>query len=112
MSRSRRKSQFVTDNHGHNFRRKFMKKYSNKSLRSRLKNSDELMQGSEFKKHFESWDICDYKYFWSKEDAIDTYYRRIHENGKYGGVNRSWFARRYPTLNDWLKYYYKTVVYK
>lgn len=112
MSRSRRRSQFVTDNHGHNFRRRFMKRYSNKSIRNKLKSSDELMQGSEFKKHFESWDICDYKYFWSIEDAIDTYYKRIRDDEKYGGINRNRFLRRYPTLEDWLKYYYKTVVYK
>ena len=109
MSRSRRKSQFVTDNHGHNLRRKFMKRYSNKSLRSRLKNSDELMQGAEFKKHFESCAICDYRYFWSKEDAIDTYYRILQEEKKYG---KSWFTRKYHTLDDWLSYYYKCVVYK
>ena len=111
MSRSRKKSQFVTDNHGRNIRRKFMKRYMNKSLRNKLKNSDELLQGSEYKKHSESYDICDYRYFWSLKDAIETYHRRIRDEEKYSG-NFSWFKKRYPTIESWIKYYNKIVVYK
>lgn len=106
MSRSRKKSTYVTDNHGHNIRRKFMKKYSNKSLRNRLKNNDEVLQGMSYKKHFESYDICDYRWYWTESQAINDYIDRVN------GDTTGWFVRRYPTLRSWLKYYRKCVVYK
>ena len=109
MSRSRKKSTFVTDNHGRGEGRRFMKRYSNKSFRNKLKNSDELIQGSQYKKHFESYDICDYKWYWSEDMAIDDYNRRIEEGRKSGWI---WFEKRYPTLKSWMKYYRKCVVYK
>ncbi len=102
MSRSRKKSTFVTDNHGHNLRRKFMKRYYNKSLRNSLKNNDELLQGNSYRKYSDSWNICDYRWYWSEENAIKEYY------SKHG----DWFYKKYPTLDSWLKYYNKIVVYK
>ena len=102
MSRSRRKSTFVVDNHGHNLRRRFFKKYYNKSLRNRLKNNDEVLAGNSYRKLSDSWNICDYRWYWSERMAIEEYYS---EHG-------SWFYKRYPTVESWIKHYRKSVVYK
>lgn len=106
MSRSYKHSPYVVDNHSHNIRRKFMKRYVNKSLRNKLNNSDELIQGSEYKKHFDSWNICDYRWYWSENDAVNDYYDRIDDD------RDRWFMKHYPTLESWIKYYRKCVVYK
>ena len=104
MSRSREKSTFVTDNYGHTLRRRFMKKYSNRVLRRTLGNSDELLQGSIYKRHFDSWDICDFRWYWSEEMATKEYNEFVRRF--------DWFKKRYPTLESYIKHYRKSVVYK
>jgi len=109
MSRSYKHNPWVTDNHDRNLRRQFMKRYSNKSIRNKLKNSDELVQGTDYKKHFNSYRICDYRWYWSKDMAIKYYNERIEDGRKYGFTR---FEKKYPTLESWLKYYKKKVIYK
>ena len=52
MSRSFKKSPVITDK---NY--KWAKKDANKKMR---KNND-IIDGNNYKKHYNSWDICDYK---------------------------------------------------
>ena len=104
MSRSYKHSSFVVDNKGHNLRRRYFKRYHNKAIRNKLNNSDELMQGSIHKKYTNSWDICDYRWYWSEEQAVIDYYQRYNEQW--------WFRENYPTLEDWLKHYNKEMRYK
>ena len=111
MSRSYRKNTFVVDRHGRNIRRKFFKRYHNKSLRNLLKNVDYSVNNSSHKKYTDSWGICDYRWYWSKKDAISEYYNMIH-NEHINPVRYSWFFRKYPTLKSWLKNYNKQVIYK
>lgn len=99
MSRSYYKTPYVVDRNS----KRRMKKVASRITRRKLNNSDELLQGSKYKRHFESWDICDFRWYWSEEDAIKHYYSHRR---------RSWFYEEYPTLEDWLKYYRKGVVYK
>ena len=49
----------------------------------------------------ESWDICDYRWRMTREDAIHWYkYYSNYEASAY-------FKKRYPTLEAWLKYWDK-----
>lgn len=109
MSRSYRHTPYITDSHGRNERRRYFKRYYNHSIRNKLRNSDELIQGSDYKKHCCSYDICDYRWYWSEDRAIQDYYRRL-EDEKRSGLR--WFTDRYPTLESWLHYYKKEVYYK
>ena len=106
MSRSYKKSSYVTDNtkKGRKSGRSYMKRYVNRSLRNKLKSNDELLKGSFHKKYFNSYDICDYKYYWSKSDAIRDYYN-FYSSYEY-------FRKRYPTLEDYLKQHRKSVIDK
>lgn len=109
MSRSYKYNTYVTDNHGKNLRRRYFKRYYNHSLRNKLKNSDELIQGSDYKKHCNSYTICDYRWYWSEDMAIDDYYERLKDEERSG---LQWFTDRYPTLESWLKYWRKCVKWK
>jgi hypothetical protein len=42
--------------------KKFYKKYANKKIRRKQLNED-IPDGSSYRKLFESWDICDYRFF-------------------------------------------------
>ena len=99
MSRSYKHSSFVVDNKGHNLRRRYFKRYHNKSIRNKLKNSDELIQGSRHKRYTNSWDICDYRWYWSEEQATIDYYRDY--------PNWNYVRDKYPTLESWLIQYKK-----
>jgi len=57
MSRSRRKP-WVVDGYKGSKRKQFFKRYSNKQIR---KIKDVISNGKAFKKHTDSYDICDYK---------------------------------------------------
>ena len=111
MSRSYKHNPFITDRHGNNIRRRFMKRYSNKSLRNRLKNNDELLNGNSYRKYFRSLMFADHKDYWLKKDAIDTYKNRY---GKeiYLQTPNQWFNKQYPTLESYLDYYKSEVIYK
>lgn len=63
MSRSKRKP-WVTDNKGSY--RKIAKKLANKRVRA-IKN---IASGNAYKKEFQSWDICDYKWYEPKNEKI------------------------------------------
>ena len=98
MSRSSKKHPWVTDHKLHND----MKKFANKKVR----NQEDLPNGRAFKKVFCSYDICDYKWRQTKEEAIEEYENALkHTEFKW---NR-WLLEEYPTLESWLwhwkKYY-------
>lgn len=58
MSRSNRKP-WVTDGYKGSKRRQFFKRYSNKVIRR----TEDIADGKAFKKVFDSWSICDYKWY-------------------------------------------------
>ena len=99
MSRSYKKHFWVTDGSPGNTQHS--KRLASRRLRRALNNSDELLQGSAYKKHTESYDIHDYKNRWTWEEA-STFY-------EYNCTKYSWFNDRYPTLEEyrkwWEKYY-------
>ena len=97
MSRSYKHTPYCGDR-----KNKYMKRYANKHVRQRLKNSDYLPTAAEYKKMFESYDICDY--FWYGY-SFESYYQK---EVKY------WYEWRYkyypfPSIEecwkDYVKYY-------
>ena len=103
MSRSRKKSHFVVDHTAKTTKKK--KRLANKTVR-RDKNFD--MSGSAYKKRYPSWDICDYRYQWTKEEAIQEWYNE--ESDFYKGW--AWRHSRFSSLEEWLSYWAKCVARK
>ena len=92
MSRSYKKSPVIKEDRSH----KEGKKEANSSIRSQLKQGTEIADGSSYKKHFNSYDICDYSFRYSKAQAISDY-----------NANKDNVQKDYPTLKDYLKWWSK-----
>ena len=91
MSRSYRKHPICKDAAG-----KFMKRFANKAVRHNL----DIPNGKAYKKCFESWNISDWCYLWSKEEAIKDYERA--QTKEY-----SWIRDHFDTLEQYLIYWEK-----
>ena len=97
MSRSYKKNPYVTD---HSSGTKSMKRIANRRVRRSIKNDEDMPARLQHKKMTESWDICDYRWRMTRQDAIEWY----NDNSQY---KSSYFKKRYPTLEAWLKYWDK-----
>ena len=93
MSRSYKKHPWITDHHVKTTSER--KQFANKKVR----NTEDLPNRGAFKKVSEAYDICDWSYRWTKEEAIEEYYRS------------SLLQERY-TIKEWLKYWEKMAVRK
>jgi hypothetical protein len=60
MSRSRKKNPHFTQGEGGKHR-KTAKRYANKAIRNKP-DTEEIGSGAKFKREFNSWDICDWKF--------------------------------------------------
>lgn len=100
MSRSRKKSHFVVDHTARTTKKQ--KRLANKTVR-RKKDFD--VSGSVYKKIYPSWNICDYRYPWTKEEAIQEWYNE--ESPYYKG--RAWRHSEFASLEKWLSYWEKCV---
>lgn len=65
MSRSYRKS-FITDGYKGSKRRQYFKKYANHVIRK----TDDIANGSAFKKVSDTWDICDYRWYFNPAEKF------------------------------------------
>lgn len=92
MSRSYKKHPWVTDHNANTTQEK--KKFANKKVR----NTEDLPNGSAYKKVSESYDICDWKHFQSKEEMLEEYEKNKDD---------PWFQKLYPTLKHWIRYWRK-----
>lgn len=100
MSRSYKKNPYVTDNS--NGRRKTSKRMANHKVRRIVRTMDEDMPARlQHKKMTCSWDICDYRWRMTREDAIRWY------NNEMANEASEYFKKHYPTLEAWLKYWDK-----
>lgn len=63
MSRSYKKHPWAGDNKG-----KWKKRIANSKVRSYLKNYENTLKFSDFKKVHESWDICDYGWLYTWDE--------------------------------------------
>ncbi len=98
MSRSYKKNPYVTDHKRRSTKQS--KRLANRRVRRRLCDEDALGR-IQHKKYTESWDICDYKWRMSREEAIEWY------ESEGFGIASSYFKKRYPTLELWLEYWEK-----
>lgn len=99
MSRSYRKNPIVKDN---GKSKKEMKSLANRKVRRKLNDPDfDIADGKAYRKEFESWDIADFISRWTKEDAVKEYESK---SKKY-----PWFKKEWPTLEDYLNYWEKTM---
>ena len=101
MSRSYKKHPFVVDHHARTTKER--KRFANKHIRQ---DKDFDINGSAYKKCRESWDICDYRYIWTREEAIEQWYaaERAADRHEY-----SWIRNEFKTLEEWLNYWEKCV---
>lgn len=91
MSRSYKKHPRVKDSAN-----KFMKKYANKKVRR----TKDIPSGKAYKKVFESWDISDWNWIWTKEEA---------EKAWLSADEDSWIRKHFETLEKYLIYWEKCV---
>ena len=99
MSKSYRKNPIVKDN---GKSKKEMKSLANRKVRRKLNDPDfNIADGKAYKKEFESWAIADFISRWTKEDAIKEYESK---SKKY-----RWFKEEWPTLEEYLNYWEKTM---
>ncbi len=89
MSRSYKKHNRVKDPAN-----KGMKRYANKKVR----HTKNVPNGKAYKKLFESWDISDWNWIWTKEQAIEDYNSAPED---------SWIKKHYETLEKYLMYWEK-----
>jgi len=103
MSRSYKKNPYVTDHKRRSTKQS--KRIANRRVRRRLCDKD-MLGRIQHKKYTESWNICDYRWRMTREEAIEWYnYRSDNEASSY-------FLERYPTLESWLNYWEKCHVRK
>ena len=98
MSRSYKKRPWCCDNSN----RKEMRVVANRIVRSKLKHDPNCIpsRGKSYRKLFESWDICDYKWTstWEQYWKRELYYYYI-----WGGRKPD----KKEAYRDWLKFYYR-----
>lgn len=106
MSRSYKKVPYCGDKKG-----KIKKRIANHKVRSWLKqHPDAILQKGDFKKLYETWDICDYywitnwKEYWDSE--IRTYYY-FEYMFPYRNVKKykNKFPNKKESYRQWYKYY-------
>ena len=96
MSRSYKKHPYVTDNSSSGVN----KRIANRTFR---RNKTKLYQGGNYKKAYCSYNICDYRWRWTEQDAIEYYYSIPPD---------CYLRRKYPTLDSYLEYQKKCCVRK
>ena len=99
MSRSYKKNPYVTDHKRRSTKQS--KRIANRRVRQRLRFDEDMPVRSQHKKYTETYDICDYKWRMSKEEAIQWY------ESEGFGIASNYFKERYPTLELWLEYWEK-----
>ncbi len=90
-------------------------KYSKIRANRKVRRSSLLFAGksNRYRRLFESWDICDYRFVKTKVDTISEYEQDIkaYVNGqRTGKVSYLWKKRNNTLrkrLNNWEKYYYR-----
>lgn len=79
MSRSYKKHKVITCG-----KDAFLKRYANRKLRKNKK----VANFSNYKRHFESWDICDYKFY-----VTDKQFIQEQEKGESVWTNPKYFRK-------------------
>lgn len=107
MGKSVKKTPMTKENsRGSNKHRKAI---ANRQIRRKLNRDKESVKGSTYKKMYESWNISDYTFRMTKEDAIKDYYRWLRWDEENGFTTTK---TRFPTLEDFLNWWEKTYMRK
>lgn len=99
MSRSYKKNPYVTDHTRKTSKKN--KRIANHSFRQQVAKLEDMPARSQHKKMTDSWNICDYRWRMTREEAIQWYENEM----KFEASN--YFKKRYPTLESWLNYWEK-----
>lgn len=98
MSRSYKKSPVVKD---HN---KGAKKIANRRVRAKLKqNPDAIGQNGKYKKAYEQWNIHDWQFMQTEQEAIAQYYSFLNSEEPW----KKEYVEKY-TLETWLQEWKKS----
>lgn len=65
MSRSYRKP-WYTDGYKGSLKKRYFKRYANKIIRK----TDDIPEGKAYRKYFDSWNICDYRFLYNPYPRI------------------------------------------
>lgn len=107
MGKSVKKTPMVKENcRGSNKHRKAM---ANRQVRRKLNKGEEAINGGTYKKMYESWNISDYTFRMTREEAIEDYYRWLRWDEEHG-FNET--KKRFPTLEEFLNWWEKNYVRK
>lgn len=87
-----------------------MKRIANRIVRRRVKDDEDMPARLPHKKMTESWMISDYKSRMTREEAIQWYNEQVEWQKHKGSL--TYFQKRYPTLEAWLKYWEKCYIRK
>ncbi len=98
MSRSYKKHYHVKDHS------KGQKQCANQCVR-RNKKKNLPNKGKGYKKLYDSWEICDWNWRWTKEEAIENWYEEEADHYK----KYAWRHKKFKTLEKWLSYWEKCV---
>ena len=103
MSRSYKKSPYWTYNNVS----RFQKRIANRKVRKYLKNMNNYIHHKNYKKIYDSWNICDACCRLTKQDAIQAYeedlkayYNKVYKGNKVKVLEK-------PVLKDYLKWWRK-----
>lgn len=95
MSRSYKKNFYACDNKG-----KAKKRYAWKKVRQWLKDHpEELLSQNNYKKIYESWDICDYKFHYTWEEFWESQLKHYEYRSSLG------FNQKEPDMKDEYKFW-------
>ena len=92
MSRSYKKHPFCKDKN---------KKGAKRTANKKVRRTKDIPNGKAYKKVFESWNISDYKWIWTREDAIKNYKQAV--------AAQSRLRKHFETLEEYLIYWEKCV---
>lgn len=99
ISRSYKKTPYCGDK-----KSKDLKRYANRVVRQRLKNSDDKLNYKSYRKVYESWNICD---FCTIAPDFETYYKFMIDQWHSRQIN-GWhepYPTREQTRKEYRKYY-------
>lgn len=97
MSRSYKKHPYLKESSPHT---KYGKRFANK----RVRNSNDTLQHRDYKKQYCSWEISDYRFYMSKQEVIDEFFKS--RNGEYH------WMKKFKTLKEAITWWKKTYLRK
>lgn len=103
MSRSYKKNPFVTDHKCGTT--KSLKRLANRTFRRKISCDEDMPARPAHRKYTETWNIHDYSWRMTREEAIEWYNEQLEWQKNKGSLD--YFLKRYPTLEAWLKYWEK-----